>query len=298
MPDRVDLFPGFASRAIDVGGVRLFARIGGSGSPVALIHGFPQTHVEWRHVAPRLADRHTVVAFDLRGYGESDAPPSEGGANYAKRVMAADIATAMLSLGFERFALVGHDRGGRVGYRLALDRPDSVTRLAALDIVPTAEMWRGMGAGRAMSAYHWAFLAQPAPLPETLIGHASRQYIDHTLASWTKTKTLDPFAGAALDRYRAFFAEPSRIHACCEDYRAGATLDRAADEEDLVAGRKIRAPLLALWGGAGFPAQGEDPLAVWRRWAYTVEGRAIDAGHFLPEEAPEETTAALLAFLG
>ena len=293
----VDLFPGFASRMIDVGGARLFARIGGSGAPVALLHGFPQTHAEWRHIAPRIAERCVVVAFDLRGYGASDVPPSVRGEGYAKRAMANDVATAMRALGFERFALVGHDRGGRVGYRLALDRPECVTRLALLDIVPTLEMWRGMGPARALSAYHWAFLAQPEPLPETLVGRASREYIDHTLASWTKAKTLDPFAGPALDHYRAFFAEPARIHACCEDYRAGATIDRADDEADVAVGRKIEAPLLALWGSAGFPAQGESPLDVWRRWATSVEGRAIDAGHFLPEEAPEETAAALLAFL-
>lgn len=292
-----DLFPGFATRRLAAGEVNLFARIGGSGPPVVLVHGYPQTHVEWRHVAPRLAERRTVVVLDLRGYGESDAPPSRDGALYAKRVMAADVVAAMAGLGFDRFAYVGHDRGARVGYRLALDDPGRLTRLAVLDIVPTAEMWRGMNAKRAMAVYHWPFLAQPAPLPETLIGRSPREYVDHTLASWTKTKTLEPFDSDALAHYRALFADPERIHACCEDYRAGATLDWEHDEDDAAAGRMIDAPLLALWGAAGLPAQGESPLEVWRRWASDVEGHAIDAGHFLPEEAPEATAEALDAFL-
>jgi haloacetate dehalogenase len=262
-----DLFPGFAARHLDAGDVKLFARIGGSGPPVVLVHGYPQTHVEWRHVAPRLAARHTLVVLDLRGYGDSDAPPSRDGAAYAKRVMAGDVVAAMAGLGFDRFAYVGHDRGARVGYRLALDHPGRLTRLAVLDIVPTAEMWRGMNAKLAMAVYHWQFLAQPAPLPETMIGRAPREYIDHTLASWTKTKTLDAFGPAALAHYRALFDDPRRIHACCEDYRAGATLDWLYDEADLAAGRTIETPLLALWGAAGLPAQGESPLDVWRRWA-------------------------------
>ncbi|HYA75016.1 MAG TPA: alpha/beta hydrolase [Roseiarcus sp.] len=297
MSELADLFPGFASHWIDTDAGRLFARVGGAGPPVALVHGYPQTHVEWRHVAPRLAERHTVVALDLRGYGSSDAPPSAEGALYTKRVMAADVVAAMRSLGHERFAYVGHDRGARVGYRLALDDPERLTKLAVLDIVPTAEMWRGMGATRAMAVYHWMFLAQPEPLPETLIGRASREYIDHTLASWTKAKSLEAFDPRALKHYRAFFAEPKRIHACCEDYRAGATLDWAYDEADLAAGRTIDCPVLALWGGAGLPAQGENPLDVWRRWAPRAQGRAIDAGHFLPEEAPEATAEALAEFL-
>ncbi len=297
MSELADLFPGFATHWLATDAVRLFARVGGSGPPVALVHGYPQTHVEWRHIAPRLADRHTVVALDLRGYGGSDAPPSAGGAFYTKRVMAADVVAAMRALGCERFAFVGHDRGARVGYRLALDQPERLSRLAVIDIVPTAEMWRGMDAARAMAVYHWQFLAQPEPLPETLIGRASREYIDHTLAAWTKAKSLEAFDPRALAHYRAFFAEAKRIHACCEDYRAGATLDRAYDEADLAAGRTIACPVLALWGDAGLPAQGENPLDVWRRWARDVRGHAIDAGHFLPEEAPEATAEALIEFL-
>lgn len=291
-----DLFPGFDSRFVDAGEVRLFARIGGSGPPLLLLHGFPQTHVEWRRIAGPLAERFTVVAPDLRGYGASDAPASQRGEGYAKRVMARDAVALMRALGFDRFRLAGHDRGGRVAYRLALDHPQAVEALAVLDIVPTAEMWAGMDAARALQVYHWSFLAQPAPLPERLLERDHGAWLDHTLASWTAAKSLDCFEPAALAHYRAFFAEPARIHACCEDYRAGATLDRAADEADRAAGRKISAPLLALWGAAGIPAAGASPLDVWRRWASDVRGAAIDSGHFLPEENPEATRDALLGF--
>ena len=291
-----DLFPGFDSRFVDAGEVRLFARVGGAGPPLLLLHGFPQTHVEWRRIAGPLAKRFTVVAPDLRGYGASDAPASQRGEGYAKRVMARDAVALMRALGFDRFRLAGHDRGGRVAYRLALDHPQAVEALAVLDIVPTAEMWAGMDAARALQVYHWSFLAQPAPLPERLLERDDGGWLDHTLASWTATKSLACFEPAALAHYRAFFAEPARIHACCEDYRAGATLDRAADETDRAAGRKISAPLLALWGAAGIPAAGASPLDVWRRWATDVRGAAIDSGHFLPEENPEATRDALLGF--
>ncbi len=297
MAELADLFPGFAARRIETGSISLFARIGGSGPPVVLVHGYPQTHAEWRHIALELAKRHTIVALDLRGYGASDAPASANGAAYTKRIMAADVVTAMRALGHDRFAFVGHDRGARVGYRLALDHRECLAKLAVLDIVPTLEMWKGMNAARAIAVYHWSFLAQPEPLPEKLIEPASRFYLDHTLASWTKKKNLDAFDPRALDHYRAFFAEPARIHACCEDYRAGATFDWADDEANFAAQRKITTPMLALWGGAGMPAQGENPLDVWRRWAVDVKGHAIDCGHFLPEEAPEETAAALATFL-
>ena len=171
-----------------------------------------------------------------------------------------------------------------------------MTQLAVLDIVPTGEMWAGMDAARAMAVYHWMFLAQPEPMPETLISAAPQAYIDHTLASWTGDVSLDAFAPDALAAYRAAFADPARVHALCEDYRAGATIDRALDDADRAAGRKIAAPMLALWGAKGIPAKGESPLAVWRRWADRVEGHGIEAGHFLPEEAPQATAAALVEF--
>jgi len=290
-----DLFPGFASRHVMVDGATLFARLGGDGPPLVLLHGYPQSHAMWRRVARELVKRFTIVLPDLRGYGASSIPDSQRGEAYTKRVMAEDVVSLMRDLGFPKFRIAGHDRGGRVAYRLALDHPDKVERLAILDITPTAEMWRGMNAARAMKIYHWMFLAQPEPLPEMLIARAAEAYIDHTLASWTETKSLDCF-GVALAAYRAAVADPKRIHAMCEDYRAGATLDRAADEADLAVGRKIEPPLLALWGEAGIPAAGESPLDVWRRWAVDVRGLGIPGGHFLPEESPEATLRALVDF--
>jgi pimeloyl-ACP methyl ester carboxylesterase len=206
-----DLFPGFESRFVETGDARLFARIGGSGPPLLLVHGFPQTHVEWGRIAGPLAERFTVVAPDLRGYGASDAPASQRGEGYAKRVMARDAVALMRALGFDRFRLAGHDRGGRVAYRLALDHPQAVEALAVLDIVPTAEMWAGMDAARALQVYHWSFLAQPAPLPERLLERDHGAWLDHTLASWTAAKSLDCFEPAALAHYRAFFAA-ARAH--------------------------------------------------------------------------------------
>lgn len=296
MPDLADLFPGFESHWIDTEAGRIFARSGGSGPPLVLLHGFPQTHVEWHRVAPDLAKRFTLVLPDLRGYGWSAAPRSDNGEAYSKREMAKDVVALMEQLGHVRFRIAGHDRGGRVAYRLALDHPGRVEKLAVLDIIPTAEMWRGMNAARALQVYHWSFLAQPRPLPEALISKAPRDFIEHTLASWTARKNLDAFDARALTHYRMFFSDPARIHACCEDYRAGATLDRDHDEADFAAGRKIGAPLLALWGAAGIPASGASPLDVWRNWCDDAQGLAMDSGHFLPEENPEATRDALLGF--
>ena len=289
-------FQGFAAHEIALGEATIFARVGGSGPPLLLLHGYPQSHLMWARVADMLASKFTIVAMDLRGYGRSSAPPSQNGQGYSKRVMAGDAVALMAALGHPRFAVAGHDRGGRVAYRLALDHPQVVTKIATLDIVPTGEMWAGMDAARAMHVYHWMFLAQPAPLPETLISAASDFYIDTTLASWGGDKSLRHYAPDALEAYRAAFRDPARVHATCEDYRAGATIDRALDEADRAAGRKIEAPLLALWGAKGIPAKGENPLNVWRRWASDVSGFGIDAGHFLPEEAPEATAKALAEF--
>lgn len=291
----VDLFPGFASREIATDGATLHARIGGDGPPLVLLHGYPQSHLMWRKIAPALSARFTVVVPDLRGYGASSTPASRNGEGYSKRVMAEDVRQLMGALGFPRFHVAGHDRGARVAYRLALDAPEAVEKIAVLDIVPTAVMWRGMDAKRAMQVYHWMFLAQPEPLPETLIGQASTSYIDHTLASWTKAKSLQAFEGA-LEAYRSAFAEPARIHATCEDYRAGATIDREHDEADIASGRQIEAPMLALWGAVGIPAAGASPLDIWKTFARDVRGGPIDGGHFLPEEAPDETLRALENF--
>jgi haloacetate dehalogenase len=292
-----DFFPGFATRWITAPAGSIFTRLGGSGPPLLLLHGFPQTHIEWRLIAPRLAEKFTVVLMDLRGYGASSFPPSQDGAAYSKREMAKDAVAVMAALGFPRFSVVGHDRGARVAYRMALDEPARVERLAVIDIIPTAEMWKSMNAARAMQTYHWLFLAQPAPMPETLIGGAPLLWLKHTLASWTGDRSLAAFGEAALEAYCDAFDQPERIHAFCEDYRAGATIDRRFDEEDEAAGRRIAAPLLALWGAKGIPSEGDDPLAIWRRWAPKAQGRAIRGGHFLPEENPVETVAALLDFL-
>lgn len=297
MTDLPELFPGFESRRVDVGGgVEIFCRIGGDGPPLVLLHGYPQTHACWRRVAARLAGRFRLILPDLRGYGQSTAPaPMPTGANYAKREMANDIVRLMATLGHERFALAGHDRGGRVGYRLALDHPDRLSRLAVLDIVPTAEMWAAMDARMAISAYHWAFLAQAAPLPETLIASHPMLYLDRTLTSWSATG-LEAFDEASLVHYRAFFSDPARIAATCADYRAGASVDVSHDATDRESNRLIEAPVLALWGERGFPGQIGSPLEIWRAWAKDVEGRGLPCGHFLPEEAPSETAAALLGF--
>ncbi len=289
-------FDAFAAREIALGEATIFARVGGAGPPLLLLHGYPQSHMMWARVAERLTSRFTVVAADLRGYGRSSAPPSRNGERYTKRVMAEDALALMSALGIETFAVAGHDRGGRVAYRLALDHPGRVTKIAVLDIVPTWEMWASMDAARAMTVYHWMFLAQPEPLPETLIAGAPETYLDHTLTSWIGDRSLKHFAAEALAAYRAAVRDPARVHAMCEDYRAGATIDRALDEADRAAGRKIEAPLFALWGANGIPAKGESPLDVWRRWAANVSGKGIDCGHFLPEEAPEATAEALLAF--
>jgi len=203
----------------------------------------------------------------------------------------------MAALGFERFAIAGHDRGGRVAYRLAFDRPDVVERLAVLDILPTWEVWERMTAESAIAAYHWPFLAQAAPLPETLIGANATFYCDRKLASWAGSKNLSVFAPGALDHYRAQMSDPVRVHAMCEDYRAGATIDRRLDAEDRAAGRRITCPMLVLWGAEYVGKGTADPLLVWRAWCDKVEGHEIRSGHFLAEENPAATLAALLAFL-
>ncbi|MEN5083669.1 alpha/beta hydrolase [Bosea sp. TWI1241] len=293
------LFPGFEARWIDGPAGRIFARVGGEGPPVVLIHGFPQTHAEWHVMAVALARTHTVVCPDLRGYGWSSAPHGDGGREtYTKRAMGQDIIALMRALGHVRFAVVGHDRGARVGYRLALDEPGSVARLVLLDIIPTIAMWEGMNAARAMQVYHWTFLAQPEPIPEKLIQADPAGWLDHTIASWTRAKELKAFHPLALRSYIDSFNDPSRIHAACEDYRAGATTDVEHDRADLDAGRKIACPVLVLWGEAGIPAKGESPLAIWRgSFAPQAQGQAIASGHFLPEENPADTLAAVEPFL-
>ncbi|WP_185984326.1 alpha/beta fold hydrolase [Aureimonas mangrovi] len=290
------MFEGFETRTIAGEGAEIFCRLGGDGPPLLLLHGYPQTGAMWAPVAARLAERFTLVVPDLRGYGQSSRPESKNGEGYSKRIMARDMVAVMAALGHERFRLAGHDRGARVAYRLALDSGPGVERLALLDIVPTAEMWCAMDAASALKSYHWPFLAQPNPVPERLIAADPVFYLDHTITSWTKGRSLAPFAPEAMVEYRKAFAQPGAVHAMCEDYRAGATIDCENDEIDRKAGRRIAAPTLVLWGEHGTPAAGGDVLATWRNWCESVEGKSFDAGHFLVEEAPDETGAALERF--
>ncbi len=299
MTDPNDLFPGFESHWIPAPAGKIFARAGGAGDPLLLIHGFPQTHVMWHRVAPVLAQRFRIICIDLRGYGWSSAPaPAADHATYSKRGMGEDVLAVIDHFGAVRMDVVGHDRGGRVAYRLALDHPGRIRRLAVLDIVPTREMWGLIEEPGSTLAPHWRSLARPAPIPENEIKLRPEALIDDVMAGWTAGKDLKGFDPRALQAYRAFVQDSSRIRAMCEDYRAGATLDRAADDADLAAGRTISSPVLALWGDRGLPAASPDPLALWRPYAPGVTGRAISGGHFLAEENPSDTAAALLDFFG
>ncbi|WP_435582622.1 alpha/beta fold hydrolase [Amycolatopsis thermoflava] len=282
------MFDGFTCQdvATPAGGcVRV--RVGGSGPPVLLLHGYPQTSAMWHLVAPELARDHTVVAADLPGYGDSVAPGDEVAA-FGKRAMARELVSVMGRLGFRRFAVAGHDRGGRCAYRLALDHPDAVTALAVLDILPTADVLATVDAEFARSAWHWFFLAQPGDLPERLITADPDAFF--------LRGTDGIFAEAALRAYRAAYRRPSVVHAMCQDYRAGATVDRADDEADR-GRRRIACPTLVLWGAAGPLGRTDDVLAVWRPWAPRLTGLALDCGHYLAEERPAETAGALREFL-
>lgn len=292
------MFDGFTSETIDIGnGLEIAAVIGGSGPPVLLLHGFPQTHVCWHKVAPILTSRYTVVASDLRGYGASAKPETDANhATYSKRAMAEDQVSLMRKLGYSSFALVGHDRGGRVAHRAALDFNSSVNKLVVIDIAPTTTMYAATDRTFAEAYYHWFFLIQPFDLPERLLTASAEPFLRHTLASWCKT------AGAleeeAIAAYLAAWTSPGAIHAACEDYRASATIDLDHDTADEKAGRRLTMPVLALWGSRGIVGRKFDVLASWRDKATApVTGAALECGHFLPEEAPQETAHALMTFL-
>jgi haloacetate dehalogenase len=297
MSDLADLFPGYASEWINTSAGRIFARVGGKGPPLLLLHGFSSTHVMWHQVAPRLADKFTLIIADLPGYGWSDMPDSDKDHTpYTKRAMAKNIVEAMEQLGHVHFALAGHDRGGRVSYRLALDHPGRLSRLAVLDILPTYDYWERMNRAYALKIYHWTFLAQPYPLPETLISGAGEFFLRQKMASQTKSKTLEAMDPRALEHYLAPFRDPARIHAMCEDYRAGAYADYEIDKADHVAGKKITIPMLALWGDAGIASAAATPLDTWKKWATNVAGSPVDSGHFLTEENPDVTAKLLREF--
>lgn len=289
------MFEGFEERRVAVGEAELYLRLGGDGPPLLLLHGFPQTHVIWHRVAPILARDFTLAIPDLRGYGASTGPaPDPEHRNYSKRAMAEDMVALMTALGHERFALAGHDRGGRVAYRLCLDHPERVTRFAALDIVPTLNVWEAMDGDIALGAYHWPFLAAPAPVPERLIGGDPDFFYAHLLERWAGRRgALDP---EAVQAYLAQFHNPAAIAATCADYRAGASVDRDHDQADRDAGRKIACPLLVLWGRRYLAAKEASPLATWREWAEDAREVALDCGHFITEEEPEACTTALREF--
>jgi haloacetate dehalogenase len=288
------MFEGFTHTQIKTQDVTVNLVHGGSGPPVLLLHGYPQTHAMWHQVAPKLAEHFTVVVPDLRGYGDSSKPVGEPDhSNYAKRTMAQDQFEVMTTLGYERFAVVGHDRGARVGHRMALDVPERVSELAVLDIVPTYHVFKSIDQFMATAYYHWFFLIQPYDLPEKLIGADPLYYLHKKLGGWGSG--LQVFAPEALAEYERCFNNSATIHATCEDYRAAASIDLVHDEVDRQ--RRITCPVLALWGANGFVHRGYDVLAVWRDYAAEVRGQALPAGHFLAEERPEETTAELLAFL-
>lgn len=293
-----DLFQGFSSQRIKTSGAEINVRTGGDGPALLLIHGYPQTHAMWHRIAPDLVRRFTVVLPDLRGYGESSCPANDpDNFTYSKRAMAQDMVQVMEHAGHTVFAVVGHDRGGRVAYRMALDSPERVERLAVLDIVPTHAMWRNFTVSLAMKTYHWLFLAQPEPLPEMLIGKAPVEFQNYTLASWTGTQDLSAFTPAALKSYNAFFSRPGHIAATCHDYRAGQTYDLDADQADFDAGRKITCPLMAVWGKAGIAEEADGPLDIWRQWGDDIRGCGIDGGHFVAEENPGGLMKELLPFL-
>lgn len=288
---------GFTRQSLPGDGVMLSVQIGGAGPALILLHGFPQNGLCWLRVAPMLAQQFRVIIPDLRGYGLSDAPPDDATHDrYSKRQMARDIVALMDALRLPDAMVLGHDRGARVSYRLALDHPTRVSRLGIIEIAPTAEYWAAWGPDMAMAAYHWTFLAQPYPLPERMINADPTAYIDWTLASWTQSKTLAPFPPEALESYRQQARDPARVHAMCADYRAGAGPDRAQDEVDLAAGHRITAPLRFLWGRHGFPARTGDPAGIWRKWASDVSDAACESGHFVMEENPKAVLDTFLPF--
>ena len=281
------MFEGFELSMIETDEATIRVRHSGSGPPLLLLHGHPQSHVMWHKVAPGLARDFTVVATDLRGYGDSSKPPTTADHEpYSKRAMARDQVAVMRQLGFERFFVAGHDRGARCAYRMALDHPGRVRKLAVLDIIPTGETFRRANMAFGLGYWHWFFLAQPFDLPERMIGANPDNYY---------FRQRDLFDPEALSDYLRCVHDPATIHAMCEDYRAGATFDFTLDEADR-GRRKIACPVLALWGRRGRLEEWYDVLAIWRDWADDVRGRAIDCGHYLAEEAPEETYGELRAF--
>ena len=292
-----DLFPGFRRELVRTPGADIHAVVGPkrAGPALLLLHGYPQTHAIWHKVAPRLSERFNLVATDLRGYGDSGKPPTdERHEPYSKREMARDQVEVMRSLGHDRFLLVGHDRGGRVAHRLAADHPNAVTKLAVLDIAPTLAMYEKTTDAFARAYWHWFFLIRPAHIPERMIGADPKGYLRHKMGEGAAG--MRPFTPEAWAEYERCFT-PGTIHASCEDYRAAATIDLELDRADRDAGRRLRCPLLALWGAHGVIERCFEPLDEWRRVADDVRGRALPAGHYLAEEVPDLVAGELERFL-
>jgi haloacetate dehalogenase len=290
----------FESSFVDVGETTIHVERAGSGPAVLLLHGFPETLAMWREVASLLADRFSVVCADLRGYGASGCPPSAGDhAPYSKRALARDMVAVMSALGFERFSIAGHDRGGRVAYRAALDAPERVERLAVLDVVAIDTAWDRADDRLALGFWPWSLLAQPEPLPERLVGAAPEAVIDEALSMEWGTPA-DTFDDESRAEYLAQLRDPDHVHAICEEYRAAAGIDREHDLADRAAGRRIACPVLVLWSGTGplasWYVDDGGPLELWRELAPNVSGHPVDGGHFFPEEHPEATAKALAAF--
>lgn len=279
---------GFTRRRHAVNGIELSVQHGGEGPPLILLHGYPQNGLCWSRVASGLARHFSLIIPDLRGYGQSAAPADDPAHDtYSKRMMARDIIALMDVLGLRQASVLGHDRGARAAYRLALDHPARVSRLGIIEILPTADYWANWHAELALAAYHWTFLAQPSPLPERMIGADPDAFTDWTLASWTAPRSLAPFPPAALESYRAQARDAAHCAAMCADYRAGATTDRAHDQADRAAQRRITAPVHVLCAASGFPVRAGDPRAAWRAWADEVDVTTCDGtGHFVPEENP------------
>ena len=285
----------FSKGQVKTSGAEINLVHGGSGSPLLLLHGYPQTHVMWHEVAPRLARRFHVICPDLRGYGDSAKPPSTPDHYpYSKRAMAQDMIEVMASLGYREFFVAGHDRGARVAHRMALDYPEKINKACVMDIAPTYHMFKTTNQHFATGYYHWFFLIQPDGLPEHMISADPAYYLTEKLNRWSAPSAV--FADAAVAEYLRCFSKPEAIHASCEDYRAAASIDLQHDEADI--NKKVECPLLILWGAKGLVNRTYDVLRVWNERAEQIEGSALDCGHFLPEEAPAAVCDELLRFFG
>jgi haloacetate dehalogenase len=289
------MFEGFTEFDIETGDTLIHGVRGGNGPALLLLHGFPQTHFMWHLVAARLAKHFTVIAADLRGYGKSGTPPSEQNHYaYCKRVMGNDMISLMKRLGYEKFAVVGHDRGGRCAYRMAIDHPHSIMQMAVLDIIPTNEVLNRANLDFALNFWPWSMLSQPYPFPERLIAGDPQLITHYPLDTWSNDPNC--FSKEARAAYELQFRSSEHVHAICEEYRASITLDYEHDEQDKDK-QKIKCPVLVLWGKHSAIEKWYDPIKIWNGWAKNVTGQSLNCGHFLPEEAPLETGDQLLRFL-